>query len=76
MESYPQDSAFQESDLPKLASPARRALANAGITRLTQLTRITEAELGQLHGIGPNAIQTLRLALQDQGLSFLSEKKA
>jgi hypothetical protein len=62
------------SDLPKLASPARRALAGAGITRLDQLTRMTEAELLLLHGMGPNAIKTLRLALQEKGLSFLPEK--
>jgi hypothetical protein len=61
------------SDLPKLASPARRALASAGITRLIQLTRMSETELAQLHGIGPNAIKALRLALKEEGLSFLSE---
>ena len=63
--------AHTESDLPKLASPAQRALAAAGITHLEQLTRISEAALAQLHGIGPNAIKTLRLALEEKGLSFL-----
>ena len=63
----------EENDLPKLAGPARRALAGAGITRLTQLTRIRESELSQLHGIGPNAIKTLRLALQAKGLALLPE---
>ena len=63
-----------ESDLPKLASPAQRALAGAGITRLVQLTRMSESELLQLHGIGPNAIKTLELALKEKGLSFLSDK--
>ena len=65
----------EKSDLPKLASPARRALAGAGITQLAQLTKMSEADLRQLHGIGPNAIRTLRLALQERGLSFLSEGK-
>jgi len=65
----------EHSDLPKLASPAQRALAGAGITQLVQLTQISEAELSQLHGIGPNAIKTLRLALKEKGLSFLPEKK-
>lgn len=60
----------EHSDLPKLASPAQRALESAGITRLIQLTRLSEAELLQYHGIGPNAIKTLRLALQEKGLSF------
>ena len=64
----------ETSDLPKLASPAQRALAGAGITRLHQLTQMSEAELSQLHGIGPNAIKTLRLALEEKGLAFLPEK--
>ena len=64
-----------ESDLPKLASPAQRALAAAGITQLVQLTRLSEAELTRLHGIGPNAIKTLRLALSEKGLSFRPEEK-
>lgn len=64
----------EKSDLPKLASPAQRALAGAGITHLSQLSRMSEAELKKLHGIGPNAIETLRLALKEKGLSFLSDK--
>ena len=40
----------------KLAQPARRALANAGFTRLEQLSAVSEAELAHLHGIGPNAL--------------------
>jgi hypothetical protein len=63
------------TDFPKLAAPARRALANAGYTRLKQLTKVTEAELLALHGMGPNALRTLREALQARGLSFAPEKK-
>ena len=63
-----------QSDLPKLASPARRALAGAGITNLAQLAGMSEADLLKLHGIGPNAIQALRQALQEQGLSFLPDR--
>jgi DNA-directed RNA polymerase alpha subunit len=61
------------SNLPKLGSPAQRALAAAGITQLEQLTEMSEKELAQLHGIGPNALKTLRLALREMGLSFRSE---
>jgi len=43
-----------DSDFPKLAQPAQRALASAGYVRLEQLTNITEAELSQLHGMGPS----------------------
>lgn len=57
-------------DLPKLASPARRALANAGVSRLEQLTKFSEAEVRQWHGIGPSAVKQLRRALVVKGLSF------
>jgi hypothetical protein len=60
----------QETDLPKLAAPARRALVGAGYTHLEQLTQATESEIMQLHGMGPNAMETLRKALQERGLSF------
>ncbi len=56
--------------LPKLAAPAQRALAAANIQQLEQLTRFTEADIKQLHGIGPNALDTLRRALAAKGLSF------
>ena len=60
-------------DLPAdLASPARRALAAAGYTRLEQLTQISEAELGRLHGMGPRALGQLRRALAASGRSFAS----
>lgn len=58
------------SDFPKLGAPAERALMQAGYVRLKQLTRVTEAELGRLHGMGPNALGRLRDALKSQGLSF------
>ena len=63
------------SDLPKLAAPAQRALAGAGISRLEQLTRFHETEIAQLHGIGPNALRQLRRALAARGLAFAAEKK-
>ena len=65
-----------ESDLPVgLAQPARRALVQAGYTRLEQLTRISEAEVKKLHGIGPNALDKLRQALAAKGLSFAAQKR-
>jgi hypothetical protein len=66
----------QESDFPnKLAQPAQRALAGAGIQRLEQLTRFSAAEIKQLHGVGPNALAQLRQALHAKGLSFADEKR-
>jgi len=66
-----------KSDLPVgLAAPARRALAGAGISQLAQVARLSEAQLRELHGIGPKAIRLLREALREQGLSFADEPEA
>lgn len=62
--------------LPKLAAPAQRALAAAGVTRLAQLCKFSEAEVKAWHGIGPNALKALRRALQAQGLSFASQSRS
>jgi hypothetical protein len=65
----------QESDLPiELAAPARRALVGAGYLRLEQFTKLSEAEVKQLHGVGPNALNQLRRALGAKGLSFADGK--
>lgn len=65
-----------ESDLPaKLGSPAERALANAGIQNLKQLTKFSEVEIKQLHGIGPNAMDKLHRALKAKGLSFANKEQ-
>lgn len=65
----------QKSDLPPgLANPAQRALAGAGITSLAKLAKLSEAEVKQLHGIGPNALRQLRSALGAKGLSFAEDK--
>jgi len=59
-----------ESDLPKIGAPATRALETAGYITLKQLTRVTEAEIAQLHGMGPKALGILREKLKAEGLSF------
>lgn len=63
----------QENDFPKIGQPALRALTAAGIHRLEQLTRFSEDELKQLHGMGPKALGILRQALADKGLAFADE---
>jgi hypothetical protein len=60
----------QETDLPKLAAPARRALLGAGYTRLEDLTTVTESDVMRLHGMGANAMRALRDALRERGLAF------
>ncbi len=53
-----------------LSKPARRALANAGYTRIEQFTKLSEAEVARLHGMGPRGVELIRRALAAQGLSF------
>jgi DNA-directed RNA polymerase alpha subunit len=57
----------------KLAKPAQRALANAGITTLQQLAKLTANEVMQLHGIGKTALKVLQTDLQESGLSFTND---
>ena len=54
----------------KIGKPAKRALANLEIHTLEELTRLSEAEFLQLHGVGKKALQILKVALNDHNLSF------
>ncbi len=42
-----------------IAAPARRALVDAKLFKLTDLTKIKLSELKQLHGMGPKSIKEL-----------------
>jgi DNA-directed RNA polymerase alpha subunit len=57
-----------------LRAPARRALINAGIDSLLQLSKYSEADILQLHGMGKSSIPKLNDALKKAGLSFKSNK--
>ena len=65
-----QDDPLQQDFPTGLAQPALRALKAAGFTGLDQLTTIKEADLRQLHGMGPKAIELIRGALGAEGKSF------
>lgn len=56
-----------------LSAPARRALENAGISSLTQLTSFSETELLNLHGFGKTSIPKLREVLANNGLQFRTD---
>jgi len=59
------------SDFPeKLGAPALRALLSAKIINLKQLSRYSEKEILQLHGMGPSSIPKLKRALTSKELSF------
>jgi DNA-directed RNA polymerase alpha subunit len=59
----------------KIASPAQRALAAAGIDSLEKLAKRSEQQVMDLHGIGANAMKTLKKALEDKGLAFTNAAK-
>ena len=63
-----------KSGLPaELAKPARRALEGAGYLQLEQFTKLSEVEVLKLHGMGPKALEQIRRALNDRGLSLRNE---
>ena len=53
-----------------VAKPALRALVAAGLITLDQLAQVSQAQLSELHGMGPKAVATLRAALNAKGLDF------
>ena len=54
----------------KLGNPARRALANAGITSLLELSKLTEKEFLHLHGIGKSSVPIVKEKMKEEGLGF------
>ena len=63
-----------QRDIPQnLGKPANRALEGAGYLRLEQVAEVSDKELMKLHGMGPKAIERLREALFEKGLSFSDE---
>lgn len=64
-----------KGDFPdKLPAPALRALLNANIFNLEELSKHTEKEILELHGMGPSSIPILKSALQQKNLSFKNNK--
>ena len=53
-----------------LAAPARRALVDKKIIRITDLKKVRLKELSALHGIGPSAIKILKKSLKEAKLDF------
>ena len=58
----------------RLGKPAQRALANAGIKDLKQLSELTEKEFMQLHGIGKHSLQIIKTAMTENELAFAPNK--
>jgi len=55
---------------PKMGAPALRALANAGITGPDGLKKWNEAEILALHGMGPKAMQALKIFMKQKKIAF------
>jgi len=53
-----------------LSAPASRALENKGIQTPEQLAGYSEAEILELHGMGPGSLPKLRQILAEKGLAF------
>ena len=58
--------------LSLLAAPARRALENNGIHTLEQLSKFSEKEILNFHGMGKSTIPKLQKLLSDKNLTFKS----
>ena len=57
-----------------LTAPARRALVEARLYRVSDLRRVTARELAALHGMGKSAIARLRVIMFARKMSFRDEK--
>lgn len=56
--------------LTAISAPARRALEREGINTLIKLSKRSEKDVLQLHGMGPGSIPILKSALKTKGLYF------
>ena len=56
--------------LPKTSAPATRALNGAGYHSLRQLAGVPRAELAELHGMGPKALDIIQAELERHNLSL------
>jgi predicted RecB family nuclease len=60
----------KDNFLSLIVAPARRALENNRITTLEQLSKYSEKEVLNFHGMGKSTIPKLQKLLSDKELSF------
>jgi hypothetical protein len=53
-----------------LSGPARRALVDAKLYKVSDLRKLTSAELDQLHGMGKSSIARIKVIMQAKKISF------
>ena len=54
-----------------LAAPARRALVDAKLYKVSDLRKISVEDLSQLHGMGKSAIARLKNLMHAKGINFV-----
>lgn len=54
----------------RIPEAVRRTLEMAGFSDLEQLSDLSEADLIELHGLGPSELMLLKEALAEHGLTF------
>jgi hypothetical protein len=57
-----------------IGRPAINALAAVHITNLDDLSKLTEKELADLHGVGPKAVGILKQCLDENKMCLLTPK--
>jgi len=53
-----------------LASPARRALVDAKLYKVSDLRKISQQELEELHGLGKSAVARLKVLMNAKKIKF------
>lgn len=53
-----------------MGEPARRALRNAGLTSLEDLSTVTADYVASLHGLGPKALAVINHEMAEKGMDF------
>lgn len=56
----------------KIAAPARRALVDAKLYKVSDLRKIALSELEELHGMGKSAIARLKVLMNAKKIKFRS----
>lgn len=53
-----------------LSAPSRRALVDAKLYKVSDLRKITSAELDQLHGLGKSSIARIKVIMHGKRIQF------
>ena len=54
-----------------IAAPARRALVDAKLYKVSDLSKISQSDLEELHGMGKSAIARLKVLMNAKKIKFL-----